>query len=151
MLPIPAALPGLFARLPAYPASFALTTAFNLAAGRALRDLDWDALEGRRFVIHVRDLGVKAWFSVAAGRLRAAHREQAEVAFTATAMDFIRLGLRLEDPDTLFFNRRLMIEGDTDLGLAVKNMLDAVDLETVLAAMPAPLGGSLRLLRERMS
>ena len=34
-------------------------------------------------------------------------------------------GLRLEDPDTLFFSRRLVIEGDTELGLALKNALDA--------------------------
>jgi predicted lipid carrier protein YhbT len=34
---------------------------------------------------------------------------------------------RQEDPDTLFFLRRLMIEGDTELGLAVKNLLDSRD------------------------
>ena len=32
-----------------------------------------------------------------------------------------------DDPDTLFFNRDLSIEGDTELGLVVKNMLDAVE------------------------
>jgi predicted lipid carrier protein YhbT len=35
--------------------------------------------------------------------------------------------MRQEDPDTLFFNRTLDIEGDTELGLIVKNMLDAVE------------------------
>ena len=35
--------------------------------------------------------------------------------------------LREEDPDTLFFNRKLVIEGDTELGLVVKNLLDSVD------------------------
>ena len=34
---------------------------------------------------------------------------------------------RQEDPDTLFFNRSLAIEGDTELGLRVKNMLDALE------------------------
>jgi predicted lipid carrier protein YhbT len=34
---------------------------------------------------------------------------------------------RQEDPDTLFFNRSLSIEGDTELGLRVKNMLDALE------------------------
>ena len=32
-----------------------------------------------------------------------------------------------KNPDTLFFNRELEITGDTELGLIVKNMLDAVD------------------------
>jgi len=31
------------------------------------------------------------------------------------------------DPDTLFFSRRLTIDGDTELGLLVKNALDAID------------------------
>jgi predicted lipid carrier protein YhbT len=38
--------------------------------------------------------------------------------------------LREEDPDTLFFNRKLIIEGDTELGLIVKNLLDSVDWST---------------------
>ncbi len=46
---------------------------------------------------------------------------------SARARDFIALALREEDPDTLFFNRSLVMEGDTDLGLLVKNTLDAVD------------------------
>jgi hypothetical protein len=35
---------------------------------------------------------------------------------------------RKEDPDSLFFNRRLSLEGDTELGLVVKNTLDALEL-----------------------
>ena len=46
---------------------------------------------------------------------------------SARARDFIALAIREEDPDTLFFNRNLVMEGDTDLGLLVKNTLDAVD------------------------
>lgn len=41
------------------------------------------------------------------------------------------LALREEDPDTLFFSRRLRMEGDTDLGLLVKNTLDAVDWDAL--------------------
>lgn len=40
---------------------------------------------------------------------------------------FLQLAARQEDPDTLFFNRTLSIEGDTELGLIVKNMLDAME------------------------
>lgn len=38
------------------------------------------------------------------------------------------LAQRQEDPDTLFFNRRLSMEGDTELGLVVKNTLDGLEL-----------------------
>ena len=51
----------------------------------------------------------------------------ADVTLTASLRDFYLLAAREEDPDTLFFSRRLCIEGDTEAGLAVKNLLDAVD------------------------
>ena len=38
------------------------------------------------------------------------------------------LARRQEDPDTLFFSRRLSMEGDTELGLLVKNTMDAIEL-----------------------
>jgi predicted lipid carrier protein YhbT len=41
--------------------------------------------------------------------------------------DLGRLAARKEDPDTLFFSRRLVMEGDTELGLLIKNTLDAID------------------------
>jgi len=41
--------------------------------------------------------------------------------------EFLLLASRQEDPDTLFFRRRLVIEGDTELGLAIKNLIDSLD------------------------
>jgi predicted lipid carrier protein YhbT len=41
------------------------------------------------------------------------------------------LARRQEDPDTLFFSRRLSMEGDTELGLLVKNTLDAIEAPLV--------------------
>lgn len=40
------------------------------------------------------------------------------------------------DPDTLFFRRKLLIKGDTELGLEVKNLLDTVELE---GRLPQPI------------
>jgi O2-independent ubiquinone biosynthesis accessory factor UbiT len=51
----------------------------------------------------------------------------ADVTVRASLRDYAALALRSEDPDTLFFTRRLVIEGDTELGLALKNALDALD------------------------
>ena len=36
---------------------------------------------------------------------------------------------RQQDPDTLFFQRRLMLTGDTELGLEIRNVLDAIDID----------------------
>jgi len=136
----PKPLARVVAALPSWPASRAFVAAGNLVAWPSLRDLDWSHVAGRRFCVHVRDLGVKLHFTVHAHGFRALHDGPSDVTFTSTAQDFARLALRLEDPDTLFFNRRLLIEGDTDLGLMVKNMLDAVELETAAAGMPVGMG-----------
>lgn len=49
-----------------------------------------------------------------------------DVTLRARLADYLALALRREDPDTLFFTRRLVLEGDTELGLALKNALDAL-------------------------
>ena len=51
-----------------------------------------------------------------------------DLTISANAQDFLLLAQRQEDPDTLFFNRRLSMEGDTELGLVVKNAIDALEL-----------------------
>jgi len=48
----------------------------------------------------------------------------------AALYDFMSMASRQVDPDTLMFQRRLVMEGDTELGLALKNYLDAMDVES---------------------
>ncbi len=146
----PPTLARLNRRLPALPFSAALVAGLNLGAWRGLRELDWSGLRGRRFCVHIRDLGLRGYFSVAENGFAPQVTERADVTFHASAEDFVRLALRLEDPDTLFFNRRLIIEGDTDLGLTVKNMLDGLELEQVARAMPAGMGRALLAARQRL-
>ena len=143
----PKALARLVAALPSYPPSLGFVTAGNLIAWPALRDLDWSPVFGRCLCIQVPDTGLALYFSLQADGFHAEHGGPADVTFTATARDLARLALRLEDPDTLFFDRRLRIEGDTDLGLMVKNSLDAVELDVALAAMPIGLGSLAQRLR----
>ena len=52
-----------------------------------------------------------------------------DVSFSASGDDLLLIAGRKQDPDTLFFQRRLHIEGDTELGLEVKNLIDAVDVD----------------------
>ncbi len=40
----------------------------------------------------------------------------ADVSFSADASDLLMIAARKQDPDTLFFQRRLVIEGDTGWG-----------------------------------
>ena len=70
--------------------------------------------------------------------------DKADVSIRGQWKEFLLLASRQEDPDTLFFRRRLVIEGDTDLGLAIKNLLDSLDPDD----MPAWLWQLLRTLGE---
>jgi O2-independent ubiquinone biosynthesis accessory factor UbiT len=126
---IPAPLGGLLSRLPAYPGSMLLVTALNLGLARQLpRDVG-HVLEGKRIRIEVRDAQLNFDFIWRGQRFRAtAPQAHPDLTLSANAHDFARLARRLDDPDTLFFNRRLSMQGDTELGLVVKNALDAMEL-----------------------
>jgi O2-independent ubiquinone biosynthesis accessory factor UbiT len=146
----PRPLARVVARLPAWPPSVAFAAACNRTAWPTLSELDWHAAYGKRFRVHVKDVGLSMYLSVGEQGLRAEKAGPVDVTFTATAEDFARLSLRLEDPDTLFFNRRLLIEGDTDLGLTLKNLLDAVDWDELARRMPLGLGRIAQAARQRL-
>lgn len=127
--PLPAPLRELIGRLPPLPHSAALCLALNrLLAPQLPPDIAL-ALEGRRFALHESLSGAAFHFSVRDGRfLPALSRDPApDLAIRATAEDYWKLITRQEDPDTLFFTRRLRLEGETELGLLVKNTLDGLE------------------------
>ncbi|WLS79452.1 SCP2 domain-containing protein [Erwinia pyri] len=110
----------------------------------ALTEGELDFLEGRWLGIEIRDLGLRWATTVEQGKLRVADHAQADVWFRGDANDLLLVAARRQDPDTLFFQRRLVIEGDTELGLEVKNLMDAIELEF----MPAPLRFGLMQLAD---
>jgi len=126
---LPPRIGSLLARLPAYPGSVLLATALNIALAAQLPDDVRQLLLGRKLRIHVRDARLTFDFTWSGQRFAALQRQaQADLVISANGQDFLRLAQRQEDPDTLFFNRRLSMEGDTELGLVVKNTLDALEL-----------------------
>jgi len=127
-LPLPA-------HLPEFPPALALCAALNVALRAGL--LSRSALEpaaGRRVRIEFEAPRIGVTVSLRGSYFLPA-RGQPDVTIRARPRDYLSLALRREDPDTLFFSRRLVMEGDTELGLIVKNALDAVDWD----ALPAPL------------
>ncbi len=102
---------------------------------QALNDGELDFLDGRWLSIEVRDIGLKWFTSVQNERLIVSDTAQADVSFSADASDLLMIAARKQDPDTLFFQRRLVIEGDTELGLYVKNLMDAIELEQMPKAL----------------
>lgn len=102
---------------------------------QALEEGELDFLIGRWLSIEVPDLGLQWFTSLEENRLIVRKYGQADVTFRANANALLLIAARKQDPDTLFFQRHLMIEGDTELGLYVKNLMDAIELDT----MPKPL------------
>ncbi|HEM8612385.1 TPA: SCP2 domain-containing protein [Citrobacter amalonaticus] len=102
---------------------------------QVLADGELEFLEGRWLSITVRDIGLKWYTSVENDKLIVCEDAQADVSFSADASDLLMIAARKQDPDTLFFQRRLVIEGDTELGLYVKNLMDAIDLEQMPKAL----------------
>ncbi len=126
---IPAALARVAEKLPQQPPSFVLVTALNLALGRILPKEPLEPLLGKRLKIRVLDAGLTLRFTLGERGFRPSFdAQEPDLTISARSRDFIALALREEDPDTLFFSRRLLMEGDTELGLLVKNTLDAVEL-----------------------
>ena len=126
---VPAPAAQLLERLPAYPGSLLLVSALNLGLARHLPADVRQFLLNKKLRIHVRDARLTFDFAWTGQRFAACPRQQAtDLTLSASAHDFLRLAQRQEDPDTLFFSRRLSIEGDTELGLVVKNALDALEL-----------------------
>lgn len=127
---LPALMARLGSRLPQWPHAVGLAGALNTA--RLMRLLPTEslvALEGKLFRVAVNDTGSVAHFEFERGSFRPvfAPSRTPDLSFAADLSAYLKLLARQEDPDTLFFNRQLMIEGNTELGLTVKNMLDAVE------------------------
>jgi len=111
---------------------------------QALAEGELEFLEGRWLSIEVRDIGLRWYTSVENEQLVVRESAEADVSFSADASDLLMIAARKQDPDTLFFQRRLVIEGDTELGLYVKNLMDAIELEQ----MPKPLRVALLQLAD---
>ena len=126
---LPKPMGQLLSRLPAYPGSLLFVTGLNLALARMLAPDVTHMLLAKKLRLRVTDTRWTFDFECKNGRFSACqNKAEADLTISASAYDFVLLARRQEDPDTLFFSRRLSMEGDTELGLLVKNTLDAIEL-----------------------
>lgn len=113
----------------------ALQRSLNRVFAEPLADGLFDVLEDRWMRLRINDLGLSWCLSKdsRSNRLVVARHAPFEVSISGNWREFLLLASRQEDPDTLFFRRRLQIDGDTELGLAVKNLIDSLDSDTLPA------------------
>ena len=135
--PIAKKVIGLPARVVPYSAQKQLlSVVLNQAFREPLQHGELEFLEGAKVRIKVTDLCINWLISVGNDRFTPIERElEDDVCISGESPDFILLATRRADPDTLFFQRRIRIEGDTELGLGVKNTMDSMDWED----LPMPL------------
>jgi predicted lipid carrier protein YhbT len=129
---VPKPVGDLLSRLPAYPGSLLFVAGLNLALTQHLASDVTPLLVGKKLRLCVTDAQWAFDFAWVNGRFVACQNAgEADLTIAASAYDFMLLARRQEDPDTLFFSRRLSMEGDTELGLLVKNTLDAIEAPLV--------------------
>ena len=142
---LPAFVRQIGTHLPQWPHSLALVGGLNVALKMGwLPATELDLLTDKVIEVSVEDTGGCAAFTFTGQAFRpvfSAQNTLPDLRFHATLSAYLKLLSRQEDPDTLFFNRELELTGDTELGLFVKNMLDALEW---------PPSG-LRELREKLS
>lgn len=123
----PQALRALVQRLPIRPPSQALALALNRLLRPRLGETERALLSHRVVEIAVSDLGLRC-------RLRLDERGfhpapdggAVTLRIAADAASYLRLMRGQDDADRLFFERALVMEGDTEYGLILKNTLDAL-------------------------
>ncbi|MCW9012509.1 MAG: SCP2 sterol-binding domain-containing protein [Gammaproteobacteria bacterium] len=126
---LPAALRLPFKFTPAGLHSRFFVTSLNRLFKQELAEDELDFMENKVIALQVKDAGLNLRFTLQQQKIKACHPKcGADLTMEGTVYDFLLLASRREDPDTLFFNRRLKLSGDTELGLYVKNFLDAIDL-----------------------
>ncbi len=88
-----------------------------------------EILFGKSFSLEVVDMGVTAYLYCNKGKFQAwlpqTASAQADVRLAANAADLLQLASGMADADTLFFRRKLKMQGDTETGVALKYWLDS--------------------------
>ena len=119
-----------------------------LAAPIAAGSLDF--MRGRRLGIEVSDLRLRWVIELRNGRL-VVDAGDAEASVRGSATDLLLLASRLEDADTLFFQRRLVLTGDTELGLTARNLLERLPWESIPLGLRIALNRGARVARHARS
>ena len=146
LLPPPARLAPLLQLVPEHLRGQLLERAMARVLAQPLADGELEFMQGRRIGIEVTDLDLRWVIECRHNRLLVCN-EPAEASVRGTTTDLLLLASRLEDADTLFFQRRLNLTGDTELGLTVRNLLERLPWESVPLGLRIGLNRGARLAR----
>lgn len=148
LIPPPARWASLLRHVPDRVQHDMLECAMSHALAALEPDGGLEVLEGRQVGIEVADLGLRWVVTRQEGVMRVrAGSPVAQATVRGSVTDLLLLAARLEDADTLFFQRRLVLTGDTELGLTARNLLDRLPWEQVPLALRITINRVARLAR----
>lgn len=111
--------------------SIALSLLLNRILSQQIKDGELDFLTSRRVCIDVSDTNICYYIGFHNNKIIAEDASNnVDLSIQSNTYDFLTLASRQQDPDTLVFQRRLIMQGDTELGLELKNFLDGVDIRS---------------------
>jgi len=100
-----------------------------------ITDGEFDFLQDHLLQIEIIDARLFLGISAKNGKICCTHLSSTSCPSDATlsinSIDSIRLIEQKIDPDTLFFQRKLRIKGNTELAHHAKNTIDTIDLKTI--------------------
>lgn len=146
LLPPPRRLAPLLRALPPRWQRQLLERAMARVLAVPLQDGTLDFMRGRRLGIEVADLQLRWVLQLDDGCLRVGDGEP-EASVRGSATDLLLLASRLEDADTLFFQRALELTGDTELGLTARNLLERLPWQSVPLGLRIALNRGARFAR----
>ncbi len=90
-----------------------------------------DFMENKRIMFTIKDTGNSWQFIILKQQLvdDMKSNKTADVHIQGDLQTFLLLAAGKEDPDSLFFSRKLSLEGNTEDGLYIKNLMDAMDFD----------------------
>jgi len=129
ILPAPLSLP--LKILPAFVHNKALVNTLNRVFHNEIKQGELEFLQDKIIQISIEDAGIEYRFSYHHDKLLVVDESLSpNLVLRGTIYNYLLLASRQEDTDTLFFSRRLQMQGDTELGLYVKNFLDGMDMDS---------------------
>lgn len=146
LLPPPARLAPLLRVLSPATQRRALELAMARVLAAPIADGALGVMHDRRLGIAVTDLDLHWVIKLDGDRLRVIN-EPAEATVHGSATDLLLLVSRLEDADTLFFQRRWVLTGDPELGLTARNLLERLPWEAVPLGLRIALNRGARFAR----
>lgn len=107
----------------------AVARSLNYLFRRAIAEGDLDFFYDKKLHVCIKDIGLDFSVRYDGKKLQVTRAfPNVDLRFGANSYDLFLIATQKLDPDMLFFQRRLEMNGDTELGLAIKNLLGRLEL-----------------------